>query len=88
MPTVNLSFDVTANQVAKLQRVLTAVNAERAAQEQSPFATFADYATEVIKNAAIDWLRILKEQDKVARGTAWAEADDATQAQVDALLGL
>lgn len=85
---VQVSITTTARQDARLAKMLAAVNADRVASGQAPFADVNDMSKEFLKNVLISWVRNTDSEDGQAVGSAYQDATDAVQAQVKSLLGL
>lgn len=88
MAQINLIFNTSAKQDAKLAKVLNAVNAERVKQELPPLAAIEDYFKLVLIEAVKGWVQQQTAIDAASVGAAYENAADAVKAQVAQALGL
>lgn len=85
---VNISIPTNANQDAKLARILAQVNAERAANNESTFATVDDYFRHVMIEAAQSALARDSAEDEAEVLAAYQAANQATKNSIRTALGL
>ena len=86
MATINLTFNTSAGQDAKLAKVLARVNAERTSAEEAEFATIEEYFEWVLIEAVKSYVKRQDEVDEETLVSKYNAADPSVQAQVDALL--
>jgi hypothetical protein len=90
MADISIGFSTTPVQDVKLEKVLLAINAERAAANPPlpPFHSIEVYLKYICVEAVKGYVAMQKSREDAERQSAYDAADAQKRAQIDAILGI